>query len=280
MVRRDAIVVIAVALSSACSLVTSLDGRSGAADAGAGTGALVDAGRDGEVDAADGSEADAPGTYRDVVLADRPIGYWRLGDTDALGPVIDETGNVAGAFAGAIELGRPGIQPDNPAMGFDGKVSEITIPGARYDFGGNAPFTIEAWIRPTVVDPIYRRIVTNEVGGVRQGWLFWVVDQESGGIGIERYRDNDGDTVTTALAPALGVWSHVVATYDGAILSIWLDGSLRSSAPSERSIAGQSRLRIGGLASGRFSGDLDEVAIYDRALTAPRIAAHHDAGKR
>ena len=75
-----------------------------------------------------------------------------------------------------------------------------------------------------------------------------------------------------------GQWHHVAATYDGATMSVYVDGNLDGSAPRTGSIqAGTSTVLIGarydGTNAGNFPGMIDELAIYDRALSAVEIQA-------
>jgi hypothetical protein len=64
-------------------------------------------------------------------------------------------------------------------------------------------------------------------------------------------------------------WTHLAATWDGAVLRFYIDGQRLAS----RRVGGRlaaSGLRIGG---GAFRGLVDEVRLYDRALSAEQIAA-------
>jgi len=76
----------------------------------------------------------------------------------------------------------------------------------------------------------------------------------------------------------LGQWVHVAATRDGATASLYLDGQLGGSAPYSFAVTdkGQS-LRIGSIGlpepewAGFFKGKIDDVRIYDRALSLGEI---------
>jgi chitodextrinase len=79
-----------------------------------------------------------------------------------------------------------------------------------------------------------------------------------------------------ATAGADHAWTHVAATYDGDAVRLYVDGVLRS----ERSVPGaieasDGPLRIGGNAVWPefFAGQIDDVRVYDRALSALQIQA-------
>ena len=72
----------------------------------------------------------------------------------------------------------------------------------------------------------------------------------------------------------VGVWSHVAATYDANTLRLWVNGDQAASAPFNQPIAISSgALRIGGnsLFGEFFLGRIDEVRIYDRALSEEEL---------
>jgi hypothetical protein len=78
-----------------------------------------------------------------------------------------------------------------------------------------------------------------------------------------------------------GTWYHVVATYDGAIASLYINGTLDSSGPAPASqLSSVGPWSIGRRADGFFSDAvIDEVALYPVALSADQVSAHwHAAG--
>ena len=76
-----------------------------------------------------------------------------------------------------------------------------------------------------------------------------------------------------------GNWHHVVATYDGTSSKLYVDGSLEGQV----AIAGTITPSTAPLAIGRngiqdtdrFRGSIDDVRIYDRALSAAEVAILH-----
>ena len=77
-----------------------------------------------------------------------------------------------------------------------------------------------------------------------------------------------------------GAWHHVAATYDGATLSIYVDGAVAASAARSGAVAtGTSPVQVGQRTNfGGWQGSLDEVAFYDHALAPARLQAHYNAG--
>ena len=79
----------------------------------------------------------------------------------------------------------------------------------------------------------------------------------------------------------LDTWAHVAATYDGATLRLYVDGSLVASVAATGAISTSTgALRIGGnvLWGEYFQGLIDEVRVYNRALTLSQIQSDMAAG--
>lgn len=91
-----------------------------------------------------------------------------------------------------------------------------------------------------------------------------------------RFQTRDGSGLTFVDADAshirAGEWHHAVGVYDGAELRIYLDGQLAATQANTNGIAPElGRLQIGS----NVEGDVDDVVIYDRAMTPLEIAEHH-----
>lgn len=78
-----------------------------------------------------------------------------------------------------------------------------------------------------------------------------------------------------------GYWTHVVQTWDGRTLELWIDGERVDSTVAAGSLAtGDSPVRIGWDQYYFFKGDIDEVRIYDRALSSDEVQGLFRLGLR
>lgn len=72
-----------------------------------------------------------------------------------------------------------------------------------------------------------------------------------------------------------GEWVHIVATYDGTTQKLYINGSLDKSAITSQTISTTTKAKIGSrnfsARANEFLGKIDELAIYDRALTAAEV---------
>lgn len=218
-------------------------------------------------------ECDYPG----VVLGTGSISsYWRLGETSGT-TANAAAGAVNGTYTGAHTLGvSGGIAGDaNAAVRLAGGYVDM---GDNLDFAGTASFSLEAWVRPTTIDGTSRRIVSKALGAPHGYELF-----VNSGSGLQFQRIAGTTTTVSATAPPLNSWSHVVATYDGTTMRLYVNGSLSNSAASALSLLDNAAaFRVGNSALGTdgWAGDLDDVAVYSGVLSGPQVQNHFQCGHR
>ncbi|MFI7701790.1 LamG-like jellyroll fold domain-containing protein [Nonomuraea sp. NPDC049480] len=155
------------------------------------------------------------------------------------------------------------------ALSFNGTSSWVTVgdsPSLRLTTG----MTLQAWIRPTTVNS-WRTVIMKQYTGD----LAYVLSAGSDNNRPHTVIHTTGEVGTggTASLP-LDTWSHLTATYDGTTLRLYVNGT----QISQRTAGGPIRtdngvLRIGGnsLWGEHFNGLIDEVRIYNRALTPAQI---------
>lgn len=258
----------------------STGGGGGAAGAGASGGAAGHAGLAGGGGAAGGG-GQPPTGYAAAVLGDNPVAYWRLGDAAGSSQVKnDVAGGPAGIIAGAVTLGLAGALPGDAdtAASFDGTTGQIHI-GDFFDFVGSAPFSLEAWVYPVTVDGMNRRVLNKEPAGGGDGWDLAIASDV--GLRFERYGGALEDTVNRTAVPT-DDWTHVAGTYDGSSICVYLNGIGTCAAATIQIPDSLANLTIGNRDGDdrHFDGRLDEVAIYDHALSANQVLAHFQAAGR
>lgn len=217
-------------------------------------------------------------TYRDVVMADTPSGYWRLGDSGTT--ARDETGQYPGTFEGGCthQVASALVQDADGATLFDGTSCLLRL-GDVLGYPGNAPFSVEAWVNLVATDGYQiffmkeTRIGNNPMDG-------YALLNGPMGVYLERYVNAIGE-VTEIVPIATGRFVHLLATFSGSELVMYIDGVAGSAKPTAPSMPTFSAdTTIGALFDG-FShtlGALDEIAIYDHVVSAQRVALHHDVG--
>jgi hypothetical protein len=212
--------------------------------------------------------------YRDAVLDDHPDTYWRFGEARGVFGAQDEV--TLGALSNDGTTGLPGALTGDPngALSLDGYTSLFAGYGLQ-DFGGHAPFSLEAWIDPRRLNENTRRVFSSE--DAVSGYLVGV---RAGALVFSRHANGRWSTITTDITP--GRWTHVVATYDAQqVMRLYVDGVRVKALASTISLPTTGReFRIGSL-RGRwrfYAGTLDELAVYRHALGPDRVAEHHRLG--
>ena len=188
----------------------------------------------------------------------------------------DVTGNEHnGAIEGATwtEHGRFGS-----ALAFAGEGEDCVVVPESKELELTEELTLEAWVKPsgpTEDDPIIFKESLG-VGGVpayAMGIGVTAEGKPEGIIGDEAITEN----VEAPKAIESNVWTHLAFTYDGAYMRLYVNGALVATAKEERSPPeAPGYLRIGCSApwwEEGFDGRIDEVRIYDRALSAGEIGA-------
>lgn len=218
-------------------------------------------------------------SYVAEVLADSPIVYYRLGDSGST--MVDASGNGRDGTYTAVTLGTAGLLAGDPdtAATFDGTTSYGT---RAYDAAmGVSTFSAEAIITPSSVTGT-RTMASRHIslpGG--SGQLVLRLDGN-----LIRFYIKDGTSsfffATSSVNAAIGLTQHVVGTYDGATIRVYVNGvQTGSTAHVGVNNSGTAPFDVGcshGTASAPsefFAGVLDEVALYSGALSPQRIAAHY-----
>lgn len=214
--------------------------------------------------------------------------YWRLNEAPGATAASDAMGVANGTYVNGVGQGALGGLPSQTDAGatFDGVDDRVQM-GDVYDFAGRVPFSVEAWVRRTSVnETAWRKIVAKDTGtGAREGWGLAITSSSYGPAPqrffLERFAAGVSNVVIGTTASVAGTWYHVVGTYDGSTMRIYLNGALEASAPSTTSMGDSTTpLRISGLGAGDaelLPGMVDEVAVYDRALSAAQVLEHYTA---
>ena len=192
------------------------------------------------------------------------VGHWDLN-----GDAVDSSPSARdGAFVGA-PVTLPG--PSGDALVFDGDdYVKITDDGS-HPLDLTSAITVAVWLNPSSIDGTNQKLVAKDN----------VFEFEFGHGGADRYsarlanqRRGRGDTPLTE-----GVWQHVAVTWDGTTVRYYLDGQADGDAAYVGSLPENDRdPGLGARPGGYLKGALDDVRIYDRALSAAEVAQLSSAG--
>jgi hypothetical protein len=208
--------------------------------------------------------------YGAEVFGDSPAGWFRL-DGDA----TDYMGGLAGTLTGAPTYTTTALVPYSgaQAINLDGVDDYVTIPRqTALDF--STAMSVEAWVQADS----YRAAGYDDVASKHN---VWALELNAGRPELYITTGSGVFTATATSAVTLGQTYHLVGTYDGATIRVYLDGAQVASATASGNVSVTADPLYIGVWNGGlndwFDGRLDEVAFYGRALTATEVADHYAA---
>jgi glucose/arabinose dehydrogenase/PKD repeat protein len=164
------------------------------------------------------------------------------------------------------------------ALLFNGTNASVTVVDAA-SLDLSTGMTLEAWVQPNVaMGATWRSVLMKERAPGLSYSLY-----ANGDSGRPSSDVNTGGIDQTVAGPAsvpANVWTHLAATFDGTTLRLYVNGALvQSKAVSGAIVPGTGALKIGGNAiwGEWFRGYIDEVRIYNRALTPAEIVSDMSA---
>ncbi|MGW0811589.1 LamG-like jellyroll fold domain-containing protein, partial [Nonomuraea sp. NPDC002799] len=200
-----------------------------------------------------------------------PAGHWPL--DEGQGTVAADTANAhpATLYGAAWTSGRTGT-----ALKLAGSYAQTS--GPVIDTGRN--FTVSAWARLTG-NAATATVVTQE--GARTGAFSLQYSKANDRWALaQAATDADGAAIVRAVsaaAPRLNEWTHLTGVYDSAAgqISLYVNGKLESTVAVTAPWKATGPLtigrgKVGGAAAESWSGDVDEVRVYARAMFADEVA--------
>lgn len=248
--------------------------------------------------------------YSDTILGANPTIYWRLNDASLGTTALDIApigGSQDGLFrhgtsAGGVTNGVPGLQaptypglePTNTASSFNGaEVSpgvwnSVATDNIRVDTSpslfGNA-YSVEFWFNDR--RPFDQRLAT--------GYMFSRLDVNTplnydaiGLTGTDLARPHtlqfyDGASTINIVGTTIlstGIWYHATFVRSNNSVRFYLNGVLDGSGTASPTYGGTSNTFLWGLrpeGTWTYQGLLDEISVYNYALTPSQIATHYNA---
>jgi hypothetical protein len=210
------------------------------------------------------------------------VGEWAFDEGDGQvahdlsGSGLDGELGIAEGADGADPAWVPGVA--GWALRFDGG-DAVVLPDSRTLEPQQV--SIEAWVRRQGTPGVYAYVLSKGARACDTS-SYGLYTGAGGGLAFYIF-DGAAYTVSPAAAPARvwdGAWHHVVGTYDGHSVRLYVDGGqVADGSPTDRMIGYgiQSTAPFigtyrGGCVLG-FTGDIDDVRIWSSALTAAAVAA-------
>jgi len=222
-------------------------------------------------------------------LASGLVGYWTFDGKDIPGLALDlsgqgNKGNLVNISTSTSRVpGKIG-----QALNFDGINDLVSLPSA-VKIGAGGSSSVSAWFKTTMTT---RGAIYAE-GSTADGNPFFIIDHNNVNctVGNIRFgtRNNTGtglDTLcTTGLSINNGKWHQVVGTFNGTTKTIYIDGVSKVTSTPTIGPQTTNSFQIGALQSGSatqsllFSGSIDDVRVYNRALSSTEVTQLYNLGR-
>ncbi|MDX3184912.1 DNRLRE domain-containing protein [Streptomyces sp. ME02-7008A-1] len=229
-------------------------------------------------------------TYADEVRAFAPEGYWRLGERSGSKAVSAAGDGSEGSYGDGTTLGAAGVfaDGDDTAATFDGSADSYVQLSNDLPTSPTTP-TVELWFK-TAKSGVLMGLQDVELGETPTSWRPVLNIDTAGKLRGEWYlAGNPGaDPITSSQTVTDNKWHHAVLTGAVNTQSLYLDGQLVGSMAGTISDQGRPYAYLGagyassgwmGVAAGtyHFTGQMDEVALYERTMSAATVKKHYAA---
>lgn len=214
-------------------------------------------------------------------MADVPlVAYWP-GDGNA--------DDVAGGHHGILRRSATygdGVEGQSFRFPRSGAVMEVLIRNEDFNYEPDEPMTIEFWAKRTYPEgPLPDNVGMHLLGKRVQDCspqIHYQMPYGGDEVGFGSIPTDEVGGAAAFLPDILPYdeWRHISVTFDGFVFNMFID-SVMNQNPSFGSFANpnDASLVIGGSGGCEtFIGFMDEVRIYNRALTAEEIKAQYEAG--
>jgi len=201
-----------------------------------------------------------------------PVGYWKF--DEGSGTTANDSSGLGndGTITGAswAKEGRVGN-----SLSFNGTSDYVSIPVDPVN--GGQEMSISAWVKPTPS-------TSGPIAGNMFGWYYrYGIMLHSNGYYYGYFRSSTGLSNLSSLKIPTGNWDHLVVTYDNGNTNIFFNGELTNSGTFQYAPLTQSSniINIGTHATSAddwFDGLIDEVKIYNTALTPEQVLLDYNQG--
>ena len=215
--------------------------------------------------------ADSTGLCRTCMAPPANLVSWYPGDGNA--------NDIQSANNGTLINGAtfaPGFV--GQAFSFNGTGALVSVPDAQnLDFSPSAPITVNLWVFRTgtgnVMHLLGKRVGCDGSASINYQMAF----DNRNGLNLGFVSSSGGAVAHTDLP--LNTWTHLAGTFDGTNFKLYINGQLAATGTGTLGPTNTAPLEIGDSGTCEpFGGLIDEVEIFNRALTDTEIQAIANAG--
>lgn len=219
------------------------------------------------------------GGYAAAVLVDAPRLAWRLDETSGSTAADSSGSNRSGRYLGGLAQNQPGVLLGSPAV----SLTDGFIAAEGSGAAATSAFSVELWFKTTTRTGGRLIGFGNSQTGTSSSYDRHVYMNDGGQLMFGVYVGRT-EVAWSRNAYNDGTWHHMVATQDGAGMSLYVDRVKVATNPTTgaQNFTGYWRVGNDNLngwprkpASSAFEGSVDEVAVYGTAVSSARVLQHY-----
>jgi len=214
------------------------------------------------------------------------ISWWKFDDAaSGTSPAPQDTMKVNNATWNGSTAAYTGTAKIGNGATFTATNSDYVSVADNSTLDITGDITMSAWVRPTTLNTYNIVMGKRESGSNNPNYLLSV--NGTGTINMNFYAGGTVHSYTTSSTPiSVNNWYHIVATYDGiSTVKIFVNGVLQAASCTTGTCTGAITPnaadftigRPGSYAANYFTGQIDEVRIYDRPITTSEVTALYNS---
>ncbi len=210
-----------------------------------------------------------------VAVAQAPVAYYPFN-----GNANDESGNGNDGTNNGATLTTDRFGNSDAAFSFDGNDYLELANESSFDFERTDPLSFSAWVNLSTLSQVF--VLEKGIASISPSEYYALIVQGDGTLQFALISDSDGFNVESATTPVTtDEWFHLGVTYDGSLdannVALYVNGTPLAttvvSGTLSASVLNDLPVNLGGapgIPEG-MQGSLDDIRIYDRALTESEI---------
>jgi hypothetical protein len=185
------------------------------------------------------------------------------------GNTIDSSGNGNHATNYGASLTTDRNNKSNSAYSFNGSNNYLQVAAPSFSFADTSKFTFSIWVNKRSTSGGVAMIHATTAAN---NFIYMI-----GGASNTSYGTNKQQSawIWANCAHSLNQWAHYVGVYNSGSMSLYKNGVLESTASYNHTGATRATLPLfigSGINANYFEGDVDDIGIWNRALSASEIA--------
>jgi hypothetical protein len=199
-----------------------------------------------------------------------PSFYWPL--NESAGTTAHEVNDLSDGLLSGECTWLPNGGHHAGALRFYGNTARVDMGPCDITTGAGNQLSVACWFKPEIVSGTERILVAKSIGPTDNDFVWSLSLVNNTGA---RFRVQSGGIVRSVDIPPSSIfsntWYHLTGTYDGSTMRLFLNGSETASGAASGGMGyhPQAPATMGNVTNNGlpYYGQLDDVRIYDRALT-------------